>query len=62
MRRASRGRLEVPVSWSEVDGNAPFVSCVLGCVVWDCGWGCEAVGGLGLGALEAVAGGVEMPF
>ena len=58
MRRASRGRLDAPVSCSEVCGkdivaeDVPLESCVFG-------W----VGGLGLGALEAfVAGGVEMPF
>lgn len=72
MRRASRGRFEVPASWREVVGNeapgaeaaaavvdVPLESCdwVFGCVdVW------VAVGGLGLGALEPVAGGVEMPF
>jgi hypothetical protein len=67
MRRASRGRLEAPVSVREVEGKeedadaarvaeVPLESCVLGCVE-DC------VGGLGLGALETfVAGGVEMPF
>jgi hypothetical protein len=67
MRRASRGRFEVPVSCIDVEGNeedaeaapmvaeVPLESCVLGCVE-DC------VGGLGLGALDAVAGGVEMPF
>lgn len=68
MRRASRGRLEVPLSCSDVDGNdalmgagaVPFVCagcevCVLGCVE-------EAVGGLGLGAPVAVVGGVESMF
>lgn len=54
MRRASRGRFEVPLSWSDVEGNVPLESCVLGWV------GC--VGGVGLAALGAVAGGVEMPF
>lgn len=68
MRRASRGRLEAPVSWREVCGKdddeaaaavavvlVPLESCVLGCVD-------VCVGGLGFGALDPVAGGVEMPF
>jgi hypothetical protein len=53
MRRASRGRLDVPASWREVGGKVPLESCVLG-------WAC--VGGVGFAALGAVAGGVEMPF
>jgi hypothetical protein len=68
MRRASRGRLEVPGSVREVEGKdalaedaarvaeVPLESWVFGCVE-------DWVGGLGLGALEAVvAGGVEMPL
>lgn len=66
MRRASRGRLVAPVSCSEVVGKdalsvagceAPFT-----CDVWVLGCVDDCVGGLGLGALDAVAGGVEMPF
>jgi hypothetical protein len=66
MRRASRGRLEFPLSWSEVAGWEGWMGAAVcplerGC---ECGLGCaeEAVGGLGFGAPEAVAGGVEMPF
>jgi hypothetical protein len=67
MRRASRGRLEVPGSVREVEGKeddaeaarvaeVPLESWVFGCVE-------DWVGGLGFGALEAVvAGGVDMPF
>lgn len=68
MRRASRGLLDVPVSWRDVEGNdaligagalpfvcAGWVFCVLGCVE-------EAVGGLGFGAPVAVVGGVESMF
>lgn len=62
MRRASRGRLVVPVSSSEEDGYAveADVDWVVGCAA-DCGWDCEAGGELVWAAL-AVAGGVEMPF
>lgn len=71
MRRASRGRFEVPGSRSEVDGKE---ACMTG---WAGGWpvglvgalavwgGCAEgwVGGLGCGAVAVVvAGGVEMPF
>jgi ferredoxin len=65
MRRASRGRFEVPVSCRDVEGNGALMGagavplvcagcevCVLACVE-------EAVGGLGFGAPVAVAGGVE---
>ena len=69
MRRASRGRLERPVSWSEVEGNAGFMGAAVlvpfgCCEVWVLGWVEGAVGGLWLGAPEAdaVVGGVEMPF
>lgn len=62
MRRASRGRLDVPVSWREVGGKdvliavgAPLESWEALC--WLVGW----VGGLGFVAL-AVAGGVDMPL
>ena len=64
IRRASRGRLELPLSWREVRGKAasggagagaPLVGCE-GCEgCWDC------VGGLNVGAF-VVAGGVEMPL
>lgn len=67
MRRASRGRLEVPASWREVGGNGAFM--FVGAVVplercgWDWGGGCVEgwVGGLGFEGF-AVAGGVEMPL
>lgn len=70
MRRASRGRLVVPMSCSDVEGKDGFAEavalvplsckaccelCVLGCVE-------DAVGGLGLAAPLAVVGGVDMPF
>jgi hypothetical protein len=58
MRRASRGRLEAPVSWSEVGGKEAE-SWERG---WVFGWVEDWVGGLGFAALEAVAGGVDMPF
>lgn len=68
IRRASRGRLLLPESWSEVDGKdalmavgaVPFVWA--GCEVWVLGWVEDAVGGLGFGAPVAVAGGVESMF
>lgn len=65
MRRASRGRLEAPVSRSEVAGYAVDVLVevvvVVGCAA-DCGCeGCEAGGELVCAAL-AVAGGVLMPL
>lgn len=64
IRRASRGRLEVPASWSEVLGNEAVAAAVVLVALESCvlGWVDVCVGGLGLGALEPVAGGVEMPF
>lgn len=66
IRRASRGRLLVPLSWREVDGKAAFMLVVGfvgapldGCDGCDAGCGC--VGGLSVGAF-AVAGGVEIPL
>lgn len=66
MRRASRGRLLVPLSWSELDGKAAFMLAagfadapLDACDGCDAGGGC--VGGLSVGAF-AVAGGVEMPL
>jgi hypothetical protein len=70
MRRASRGRLDLPSSWREVRGweggaGGPLVCAwplTCGCD-WDCDEGCGfgAVGELWLCAL-LVAGGVDMPL
>ena len=66
MRRASRGRLEEPVSMRLEEGYAvdALVGVVAGCAAdWGCdGGGCVWLGGEFVCAALAVAGGVLMPF
>ena len=65
MRRASRGRLEEPVSMRLEEGYAvdALVGVVVGCAAdWGCDGGCGWLGGEFVCAALAVAGGVLMPF
>ena len=65
MRRASRGRLEIPVSRRELAGYAVPADVLWtgGCAaLCGCDWDCDCEGGEFVCAALAVAGGVLMPF